>query len=71
MSSSISFRFKSQKDSQRVQFDGTSVSVWEAKRAIITQSNLGDGTDFDLAIYNEDSNEGLFYDFFVSYLTRY
>ncbi|KAB8346365.1 hypothetical protein FH972_023407 [Carpinus fangiana] len=58
MSSSIFFRFKSQKESQRVQFDGTSISVWEAKREIIALSKLGDGTDFDLAIYNEDSNEG-------------
>ncbi|TAQ86690.1 hypothetical protein B7494_g4984 [Chlorociboria aeruginascens] len=57
MTSSVFFKFKSQKDPQRVEFDGTGISVFELKRDIITQSGLGDGTDFDLAIYNEDGNE--------------
>lgn len=38
-------------------FDGTGVSVFELKRDIITLSQLGDGTDFDLAIYSIDNNE--------------
>lgn len=38
-------------------FDGTGISVFELKRAIIDLNRLGDGTDFDLAIYNEDTNE--------------
>jgi len=58
MSSSVFFKFKSQKEPQRVTFDGTGVSVFELKRDIIDQSRLGDGTDFDLAIYNPDNNEG-------------
>jgi hypothetical protein len=41
-----------------VEFDGTGISVFELKRDIIIKSGLGDGTDFDLAIYNEDGNEG-------------
>lgn len=41
-----------------MEFDGTGISVFELKRDIITKSGLGDGTDFDLAIYNEDGNEG-------------
>ncbi|KAL9068051.1 MAG: hypothetical protein Q9157_006626 [Trypethelium eluteriae] len=57
MSSSIFFKFKSQKDSQRVTFDGPGISVFEVKREIINISRLGDGTDFDLAIYNEDAND--------------
>ncbi|KAI9762536.1 MAG: hypothetical protein M4579_000339 [Chaenotheca gracillima] len=57
MSSSVFFKFKSQKEPVRVPFDGTGISVFELKRNIIEINRLGDGTDFDLAIYNEDSNE--------------
>lgn len=57
MTSSVFFKFKSQKEPSRVEFDGTGISVFELKRDIIIKSGLGDGTDFDLAIYNEDSNE--------------
>ncbi|KAI9836828.1 MAG: hypothetical protein M1819_000993 [Sarea resinae] len=57
MSSSVFFKFKSQKEPSRVTFDGTGISVFELKREIITINRLGDGTDFDLAIYNEDTNE--------------
>ncbi|KAI9826190.1 MAG: hypothetical protein M1826_006705 [Phylliscum demangeonii] len=59
MSSSVFFKFKSQKEPSRVPFDGTGISAFELKRAIIEISQLGDGTDFDLAIYNDDTNEGL------------
>lgn len=59
MTSSVFFKFKSQKEPSRVEFDGTGISVFELKRDIIIKSGLGDGTDFDLAIYNEDGNEGM------------
>ena len=59
MSSSVFYRFKSQKEPSRVSFDGTGISVFELKREIITQSKLGDGTEFELLINNEDSNEGI------------
>lgn len=55
MTSSVFFKFKSQKEPSRVEFDGTGISVFELKRDIIIKSGLGDGTDFDLAIYNEDN----------------
>ncbi|KAJ5102861.1 RING finger protein [Penicillium argentinense] len=57
MSSSVHFKFKSQKEPSRVTFDGTGISVFELKREIISQSRLGDGTDFELSIYNEDTGE--------------
>ncbi|RAL58212.1 hypothetical protein DID88_002291 [Monilinia fructigena] len=57
MTSSVFFKFKSQKEPSRVEFDGTGISVFELKRDIIIKSGLGDGTDFDLAIYNEEGNE--------------
>jgi protein MPE1 len=58
MSSSVFYKFKSQKEPSRVEFDGTGISVFELKRDIIIKSGLGDGTDFDLAIFNEDGKEG-------------
>ena len=58
MSSSVFFRFKSQKDPSRVAFDGTGISVFELKREIISISRLGDGTDFELIISSEDGSEG-------------
>jgi protein MPE1 len=56
MSSSVHFKFKSQKEPSRVTFDGTAISVFELKREIITINRLGDGSDFELAIYNEGDN---------------
>lgn len=41
-----------------MEFDGTGISVFELKRDIIIKSGLGDGTDFDLAIYSEDGKDG-------------
>lgn len=59
MSSSVFFRFKSQKEPSRVAFDGTGISVFELKREIITLNRLGDGTDFELLISSQDTNEGM------------
>ena len=58
MSSSVFYRFKSQKEPSRVSFDGTGISVFELKKEIIAESKLGDGTDFELTVSSEDSNEG-------------
>lgn len=58
MSSSVFFRFKSQKEPSRITFDGTGISVFELKRDIITTNKLGDGMDFELVISAEDTNEG-------------
>ena len=51
------FRFKSQKEPSRVTFDGTGISVFELKREIIVMNKLGDGTDFELIIGAEGTNE--------------
>lgn len=58
MTSSVFFKFKSQKEPSRIEFDGTGISVFEVKRDIISLSGLGDGKNFDLKIYNEDGMEG-------------
>tara|TARA_R110002060_G_scaffold11883_3_gene17121 strand:+ start:168 stop:389 length:222 start_codon:yes stop_codon:yes gene_type:complete len=60
MSSSVFFKFKSQKEPQQIKFDGTGISVFELKREIIITSRLGDGTDFDLDIFDEDAKESRF-----------
>ncbi|EXJ69312.1 uncharacterized protein A1O5_07348 [Cladophialophora psammophila CBS 110553] len=57
MASYVYFKFKSQKEPQRVTIDGPHTDVWNLKREIINISRLGDGTDFDLKIYKENSNE--------------
>ena len=58
MSSSVFFRFKSQKEPSRVAFDGTGISVFELKREIILMNDLGNGTEFELVISSEDTDEG-------------
>jgi protein MPE1 len=57
MSSSIFFKFKSRKDALQINFDGTSLSVFEVKREIMSIARLGDGKDSDLDIYTSDTNE--------------
>jgi hypothetical protein len=69
MSSSVHFKFKSQKEPSRVTFDGTGISVFELKREIISQSRLGDGSDFELSIYNEDTREGMLLSHRTPYLS--
>jgi len=54
----VYFKFKSQKEPQRVSIDGPHTDVWNFKREIISTARLGDGTDFDLKIYKENTNEG-------------
>ena len=55
MESSVFFKFKSQKEPTRVEFDGTGISVFELKREIILRSGLGGGTDFDLVICADEA----------------
>src|SRR5271154_4235974 len=56
--SHVYYKFKSQKDPSRVIFDGPSISVFDLKREIILLNKLGNGSDFDLSIYDESTNEG-------------
>ncbi|CCH44096.1 putative RING finger protein [Wickerhamomyces ciferrii] len=57
MSSTIFYRFRSQKNTSRILFDGTGITVFDLKKEIINENKLGTGTDFDLRIYNNDTNE--------------
>lgn len=40
-----------------MEFDGTAISVYDLKHNIIVKAALGDGSEFDLLIYNEDGIE--------------
>ncbi|ORY03290.1 DWNN-domain-containing protein [Basidiobolus meristosporus CBS 931.73] len=53
----VYYKFKSAKDYDVCTFDGTGISVFDLKREIILAKKLGKGTDFDLAVYNAQTNE--------------
>jgi protein MPE1 len=69
MSSSIFFKFKSRKDVLQINFDGTSLSVFEVKREIMSIARLGDGKDVDLDIYTSDTMESEFVSCFPLFAT--
>lgn len=56
MSSSVFYKFKSQRDESRVSFDGTGISVFDLKKEIILANNLK-ANDFDLHIYDPQSGQ--------------
>lgn len=54
----VYYKFKSQKEPSKVVFDGTSISVFDLKREIITSNKLDKSADqFDLAIVNPDTKD--------------
>lgn len=52
MSSTIFYKFLSQKNQSTIHFDGTGISVFDLKHEIILQNQLGQGTDFNLRLYH-------------------
>jgi hypothetical protein len=68
----IYYKFKAAKDSDYdvFTFDGPGATVFDLKREIITAKKLGKGTDFDLAIYNAQTDDGkLFFCIFFEALS--
>lgn len=57
MSSSVFYKFASQRTESRVTFDGTGISVFDLKKDIILANNLGKANDFDLFIYDSSNQE--------------
>jgi protein MPE1 len=55
----VFYKFKSAKDGDNCVFDGTGISVFDLKREIMVNKRLGKGTDFDLKVYNAQTNEGI------------
>lgn len=52
MSSSVFYKFFHQKSQSTVHFDGISINVFDLKREIILQNQLGQGQDFSLRIFH-------------------
>ncbi|TFK53422.1 DWNN-domain-containing protein [Heliocybe sulcata] len=57
MASSVYYKFKSQRNESRVTFDGTGISVFDLKKEIILQNNLGKANDFDLFVYDVSTGD--------------
>ncbi|EJD35871.1 DWNN-domain-containing protein [Auricularia subglabra TFB-10046 SS5] len=57
MSSFVYYRFKSQRDGSRIQFDGAGISVSELKRCILLANRVGKTGAFGLIVYNQDDEE--------------
>ncbi|CAN3366942.1 protein Mpe1p [Diutina catenulata] len=55
MSSVVYYQFLHQKTRSVIHFDGTSISVFDLKREIITQNQLGTGVDFNLRLYHSEN----------------
>lgn len=56
----VYYKFKSAREHDHISFDGIEISVFDLKRDIILAKKLGKGTDFDLALYNPHTNEGIY-----------
>lgn len=54
MSSVIYYKFLHQKQRSVIHFDGTAINVFDLKREIILQNQLGAGTDFNLRLYHSE-----------------
>jgi hypothetical protein len=58
----IYYKLRSAKDSDYdvFTFDGPGATVFDLKREIIRAKKFGKGTEFDIAVYNAQTDEGLF-----------
>ena len=59
------YKFKSAKAFDTINFDGPGISVFDLKRDIMIQKKLGKATDFDLYVYNAQTNDEYDDDAFV------
>ncbi|CAI5759280.1 unnamed protein product [Candida verbasci] len=57
MSSVVYYRFLHQKNKNVIHFDGTSINVFDLKREIIQQNQLGSGLDFNLKLFHSDQQD--------------
>ena len=67
-SSSVYYKFRSQKEPSKITFDGTSISVWDIKKEIIAHNKMTKDLDFHLCIYDESGTRGVSIAIFVSKL---
>ncbi|KAK6464103.1 zinc finger protein required for cell viability [Scheffersomyces coipomensis] len=57
MSSVVYYKFLHQKNKSVIYFDGTAITVFDLKRDIILQNQLGSGHDFNLRLYHSEQPE--------------
>lgn len=57
----VYYKFKSAKDYDSVPIDGHFISVANLKEKIFESKHLGKGTDYDLTIFNAQTDEGRFF----------
>lgn len=57
MSSTIFFKFQSQKLLSKILFDGTGITVFDLKREVIQVYNIATNTEVMLRLYTQDSEE--------------
>jgi hypothetical protein len=55
---SLHYKFKSERQSDTLTFDGLHISVRELKKLILQQKRIGKNTDFDLQVTNAQTKEG-------------
>lgn len=55
--STVFYRWGAGRDESRVKFDGTHISVFDFKRQIMLDNNLGNGKDFDLVVFENGEGE--------------
>jgi protein MPE1 len=59
MTSSVFYKFKSSRDAfRKVAFDGTGISIFDLKKAVILENNMAKVNDFDLYIFDSSTNQG-------------
>lgn len=60
---SVFYKFKSSKDFDTINIEGSHIPLGKLKQLIVQQKKLAkSGGDFDLVVTNAQSNEGLFLD---------
>lgn len=69
MASAVYYKFKSQKESSRILFEGTGISVFDLKKEILLDNKLVDtANNFDLEISNPDTKEGKYSSLFTVFI---
>ncbi|ORY35195.1 DWNN-domain-containing protein [Rhizoclosmatium globosum] len=53
----VFYKFKAAKDFDQAVFDGLGISVFDLKKEIMVKKKLGKGLDFDLLVFNAQTND--------------
>ena len=56
--SKVFYKFKAATDFDTITFDGESNAVFDIKKEIMLEKKLGSGIDFNLHLYDNETNNG-------------